>query len=139
MLITQETDYALRILRALAKRGRLTASELSQHEQIPLPFAYKILKKLQKGGFLQIFRGPGGGYLLSVSLEQVTLHQLMQVTEDVFYVSPCIKSDHQCPWREAHNQEICHAHLYLRSIQEKLEKELHSHTLQQILFGAPAL
>lgn len=135
MLITKETDYALRILRALSARGRRTATELSEQELIPLQYAYKILKKLQKGGFLQIFRGPGGGYLISAPLDQVTLYQLIQTMEDLFYVSPCVRPGHQCPWCEAHDEVICHTHLYLQGIHQKLEKELQAATLQQVLFG----
>ncbi|MBP1758178.1 MAG: putative Rrf2 family DNA-binding protein [Firmicutes bacterium] len=135
MLITRETDYSIRILRALAKRGRLTAAELTEDEQIPLAFAYKILKKLQKGGFLRIFRGPGGGYLLAVSLDKVTLYDLMQVTEDPFYVSPCILPDHLCPWCDAHPDEVCRAHLHLQAIQKTLEDELKAKSLHQVFFG----
>lgn len=135
MLITKETDYALRILRALSSRGKQTAAELSEQEQIPLQFAYKILKKLQKGGFLQIFRGPGGGYLLSVPLDQVTLYQLILAMEDPYFVSPCVQPDYQCPWCENHDAVICHAHLYLQGVQRKLENELQASTLQQVLFG----
>jgi Rrf2 family protein len=139
MLITKETDYALRILRALAKRGRLTATELSEREQIPLQFAYKVLKKLQKGGFLQILRGPGGGYRLSTPLDQVTLYQLIQMAEAPLYVSPCIRPGYQCPWCEAHDEVVCHVHLHLQTFQKKLEEELQAITLQQMLFEAPTL
>ncbi len=56
MLITKETDYALRILRALADGRRLTTAQLAQNEQIPQQFAYKILKKLQRGGLVRILK-----------------------------------------------------------------------------------
>lgn len=135
MFITKETDYALRILRALAARGRHTAAELSEKEMIPLPYAYKILKKLQQGGFVQIIRGPGGGYLLSAPLDQVTLYQLIQNMQDLFCISPCVRPDHQCPWRESHDDVICHTHLYLQNIQNRLKSELKAATLQQVLFG----
>ena len=135
MLITKETDYALRILRALAVRGLQTATELSEQELIPLPYAYKILKKLQQGGFLQIIRGPGGGYLLSAPLDQVTLYQLIQNMQELFYVSPCVRPDHQCPWFESHHDVICHTHLYLQNMQDRLKSELQAATLQQVLFG----
>ncbi|MEA4994697.1 MAG: Rrf2 family transcriptional regulator, partial [Oscillibacter sp.] len=41
MLLTKETDYALRILRVLADEERATAAQLAQGEQIPQQFAYK--------------------------------------------------------------------------------------------------
>ena len=73
MLITKETDYSLRILRALAGEERITTPQLAQGEQIPLQFAYKILKKLQKGGLIRISRGTDGGCTLAAQLERVSL------------------------------------------------------------------
>ena len=46
MLITRETDYALRILRTLSDGKSYTAGELAERESLPQKFAYKILKKL---------------------------------------------------------------------------------------------
>ena len=50
MLITRETDYALRILRTLSDGKSYTAGELAERESLPQKFAYKILKKLEKAG-----------------------------------------------------------------------------------------
>ena len=45
MVITRETDYALRILRALLDGKLHTAGQIAQDELLPQAFAYKILKK----------------------------------------------------------------------------------------------
>ena len=50
MVITRETDYALRILRALLDGKLHTAGQIAQDELLPQAFAYKILKKLEKAG-----------------------------------------------------------------------------------------
>lgn len=59
MLITRESDYALRMLRALADGRILTAGELEEQEELPQKFAYKILKKLQKAGYVSSCMTPG--------------------------------------------------------------------------------
>ena len=46
MLITRETDYALRVLRALSDGEQHTAGEISSTQLVPKQFAYKIIKKL---------------------------------------------------------------------------------------------
>lgn len=134
MLITKETDYALRILRALAGAERLTTAELAKGEQIPQQFAYKILKKLQKNGIIHILRGADGGCSLAAGLDQVTLYRLMQAMDEESYVSSCMKPGYQCPWCKAHGDTICRAHIHLVSIQKKLNEELDAYTLQEILF-----
>ena len=135
MFITKETDYALRILRALADEERVTATELAQGEQIPQQFAYKILKKLQKGGMIRILRGADGGCVLAAELEQVSLFSLMQIMEEDSSISPCMKPGYQCLWCKAHGDTTCRAHIHLTSIQKKLDEELEAHSLQEILFG----
>ena len=56
MFITRECDYAVRVLRALAGETRLSVNEICDREAITAPFAYKILKKLQKAGIVKGFR-----------------------------------------------------------------------------------
>ena len=61
MLITRECDYAVRVLRALAEEKRVSVSEICEKELITAPFAYKILKKLQKAGMVRGVSGCSWG------------------------------------------------------------------------------
>lgn len=135
MLITKETDYALRILRTLANGEQRTTTELAEGEQIPKQFAYKILKKLEKAGFVRILRGAEGGCFLTADLGQSTLYQLMQAMEEDSTISTCMNPNYTCSWRSAHEGKTCRTHLQLMTIQKKLDRELNSHTLHEILFG----
>lgn len=74
MFMNRKSDYALRIIRALADGKRHTANSLATNEQIPLAFAYKILKKLSNAGLVRLDRGLGGG----CSLEKIctTFHYM---------------------------------------------------------------
>ena len=65
MLITRETDYALRILRALLDGELHTAGQIAQDQLLPQSFAYKIMKKLEKAGMVQMIRGTAGGCRLA--------------------------------------------------------------------------
>lgn len=53
MFITRESDYAMRVVRALMGETRLSVSEICEREAITAPFAYKILKKLQNAGIVK--------------------------------------------------------------------------------------
>lgn len=88
MLITRETDYALRVLRALSEGEQLTAGDISEQQMVPKPFAYKIIKKLSKAGFVRITRGADGGCRLAVGLDKVTLYDLMAAMEEDVQSSP---------------------------------------------------
>lgn len=59
MLITRETDYALRMLRVLLDGEKHSAAEMAETELIPMQFAYQILRKLSAGELVQVSRGAG--------------------------------------------------------------------------------
>ena len=93
MVITRETDYALRILRALRDGSLHTTGQIAQDELLPQAFAYKILKKLEKAGYLEAIRGTAGGYRLVADLSRVSLYDLMQATGERGTLSACMDPD----------------------------------------------
>ena len=131
LVITRETDYALRILRALLDGGLHTVGQLSQDELLPQAFAYKILKKLEKAGLIQVVRGTAGGCRLAADLSKVSLYDLMRAIGEHGCLSTCMAPDYACPWRE--RQGNCTVHDRLLEIQETLDSELRRHSLASIL------
>lgn len=133
MLITRETDYALRILRALSRGEQMTVAAIAQDQQVPKQFAYKIIKKLSKGGLVSIARGAEGGCSLAADLRQVSLYGLLRMMEEEVRLTACMDPGYACPWREANGH--CVAHCQLAALQQTLDRELQAHSLHQILFG----
>ena len=78
MLITRESDYALRLLRTLRDGEQYSVGELARREMVPQPFAYKIVKKLSAAGMVQVSRGAEGGCRLTADLTQTTLYDLLR-------------------------------------------------------------
>lgn len=132
MLITKETDYALRILRSLSKGNQVSSSEICSQELIPQQFAYKILRKLAKAKLIKSTRGPDGGSILIADLNKITLYDLMGILEGNEFLSCCTKPGYQCSWRKQHRACIVHKHLM--HIQEKLNEELKKQSIHQIIF-----
>ena len=73
MIITKETDYALRILRVLLDGEKHSVAEMSETELIPTQFAYQILRKLSAGNLVRVSRGALGGCALSCDLDATSL------------------------------------------------------------------
>lgn len=134
MLITRETDYALRILRALTDGQRHTMKTLCEAEHVPQQFAYKIIKKLAQGGLVQNTRGVDGGCQLIGDLRKVSLYDLIVLLEDDPQISACMHTDYECSWKQSHGHN-CRLHLQLASIQKTLDRELQSHDLHSLIFG----
>ncbi len=133
MVITRETDYALRILRILLDDDLHTVGEIASAEMIPQPFAYKIIKKLSKAGIIQVVRGAAGGCRLAADLSQRSLYDLMMDMGEKSSLSSCMEPDYMCSWKENHGG--CTIHCQLAAIQSKLDQELQAHSLWHILTG----
>lgn len=131
MLITRETDYALRIIRVLRDGELHTVGELAQGELVPQPFAYKILKKLDSARIIEILRGSNGGCRLSADLSRVSLYDLMKAVGDGGALSACMDPEYHCPWRSEYG--VCSVHCKLLQIQEKLNQELRANSLENLL------
>lgn len=131
MLLSRETDYALRILQSLLGGERKSVGEISREELIPQQFAYKIMKKLSNAGLVDITRGVDGGCQLIADLEKVSLYDLMAATDGTCEVNNCMDPAFQCPRRE--KKGGCATQKNLISIQRKLDNELRSYSLKSLL------
>ena len=131
MLITRETDYALRILQSLLNGEKKSVGEISEQELIPQQFAYKIIKKLSQAGFVQILRGAEGGCRLACDLDKVSLFDLMAVTESHYAVNACMDPAYYCPRKE--KKGCCTIHCRLANVQQRLDDELRSYNLKSLI------
>lgn len=132
MLITRETDYAIRILRALTGGEQITAADICKKELLPQQFVYKILKKLQKSGLVSVTRGKDGGCRLAADLRKVSLYDLMVITDSDKSVSACTQPGFPCAWRQKYGRP-CRVHQHLQQLQDRLDQELKAVLLSEIL------
>ena len=132
MTISRETDYAIRIIRALSRGGRKKIDDICQCEHIPRQFSYKILKKLEKSGMVQISRGAGGGYVLAADTRDLTLFDVFKSIEGDLLLSDCLGHGFDCPMR-GRGKGICGVHKELNRIQGLLLGHLREKPLAEIL------
>ena len=133
MRITQEDDYALRVVLYLYKRGsgeRVEAKVVSESENIPLRFLLKLLRKLVTAGIVKSYRGTGGGYEIARPASEVTLRQVIEAIEGPIYVNKCLCSDENC---NLHRAKTCEMHAALGKFQTKMLSELESLSFEEML------
>lgn len=129
MLITRRSDYAMRIFRVL-KDGKIhNVREICDKEEIPKAFAYKILRELEMADLVKSERGNQGGYLLGKSLDDITLYDVISLTEGDVAILHCMKED--CSRNE--DSMPCKVHKEIERIQEILTKEMKLKTIAQIM------
>lgn len=130
MIITRELDYALRILRALSGGKQISATQIEAKEKIPVAFVRKIVRKLRDNGIVTITRGVHGGYVLTKSLDELTIWDVSLCLGEQIYVNECMKPGYDC---KANPCEACSVHSECHRIQEALKAEMSRKTLMEIL------
>ena len=96
MRITLESDYALRILSALAKHDRVVdAKTLSDETSVTPRFTLKILHKLTLGNLVSSYKGVGGGYKLKASPENISLKEVIELIDGPIAIVRCL-DNHEC-------------------------------------------
>lgn len=98
MLFNQATDYGFRIVLFLTKHEgkRVEAKEISNKENIPERFLFKIMRKLTKEGIVKSYRGVNGGFTIGREPEDISLLDVVEAIEGPILINACFISDNQC-------------------------------------------
>lgn len=131
MFITRESDYAMRVVRALMGETRLSVSDICEREAITAPFAYKILKKLQNAGIVQGYRGVHGGYALKKDPAELTLYEIYSAIDSDMSIIECLNGRCECA-RNGQNGVPCYAHDELKDIQDELWTMLRRKSIKEL-------
>lgn len=132
MYITQETDYAIRIVNCLAKsENRRDARSISDEVNVSLRFSLKILGKLTSAGILKSYKGNRGGYEVSRAPSDITLYDVFTAIEGPYILARCIPTDGgncdktMCAYRQVFESisNDVNQKLSAISFQEMIEKE----------------
>lgn len=134
MLITREADYAIRLISGLSDGQNHPVKALCETEAVPWKFAYKIMKKLKDAKLVRSTSGVHGGCRLVADLHDVTLLDLITIIQEKQYINDCLKPGYECTWEEE-NHARCPVHDELIVMQKKLDQELSSHTLWDLVGG----
>jgi Rrf2 family protein len=135
--INRKTDYAIRVLLALAKQGddaMLPTSQIQKEMLIPKALSVRVVAQLAQGGFITTFPGRDGGLKLARPAAQINLRQVVTHMEGEFLVSECLHGggtcpfDHSCPVRNRWSR-------LQTMIQDELENTTFDQLAQEALAG----
>ena len=131
MFLTKECDYAIRIVRELADMEIKPVQTICSREQVPRPFAYKILKRLENGGITGSIRGASGGYYLAKSPDNLSLYDVVNAVDNRLFINECLREGYCCP----HNTDgnLCGVHMEFTRIQELLINALKENSIKNII------
>lgn len=58
---------------------------IAQRQELSLPFLEQIFNKLKRAGIVSSVRGPKGGYIITRPCNQVTVGDVLRLTDGTFY------------------------------------------------------
>jgi Rrf2 family nitric oxide-sensitive transcriptional repressor len=97
MRLSLQTDYALRALMlAGARRERMTVDEIAAFYGIPASHVAKAVNRLVRLGYLNGFRGVGGGVELALPPAEVRLGELIRRFEGNIRLLDCVGVEDVC-------------------------------------------
>ena len=88
MKLSTKGRYAMVALADLALAeakggGELVSlAEVAKRQDISLPYLEQLFVKLRRAGLVEAVRGPGGGYKLAKSPDQIRISDVMQAVEE---------------------------------------------------------
>ncbi|MEW5938771.1 MAG: Rrf2 family transcriptional regulator [Chloroflexota bacterium] len=99
--INRQTDYAIRVALALAKKPagtRVPTSDIRTEMLIPPAFLQRIVATLASARFIVTQPGRDGGIALARRPEEINLLQLVEAFEGPIVLSDCVADPRSCPF-----------------------------------------
>jgi len=131
-----QTEYAVRALACLAKRGEgaiVTVKELAQEADVSVNFLYAIFKDLEQHGLVHAHRGRERGFSLTRPPGQISYLDILNACEGHIEKKQCLL-DHRVMCDCIHP---CAAHQAWNLLREMAEQQLAKVTLEKIATHNP--
>jgi Rrf2 family iron-sulfur cluster assembly transcriptional regulator len=128
--INRQTDYAIRVILSLAKRGRgerASTSEIRKEMLIPPALAQRIVADLARGGFILTFPGRDGGLMLARPAREINLRQIVEHIEGKVFISDCLVEAEECPF-----DNNCPVRFRWSRLQSQMMLELEQTTFEEL-------
>lgn len=128
MRLSLHTDYALRVLLYLGahRGGRATMTEIARCYGISHEHLRKVIHQLGKLGYIETYRGKGGGFELKVDPGQINIGEVIAATEPRQAVIDC----HSQPCLLAPS---CSLQAVLGRAEQAFYETLRAYTLRDLL------
>lgn len=130
MRLTTKGRYAVTAMLDLSLNygaGAITLADISERQGISLSYLEQLFARLRKQGLVSSSRGPGGGYRLSRSAENITVLDVISAVDEKVDSTQC-HGKHNC-----HADEQCVSHELWESLSNQISSYLDGITLQQVV------
>ena len=135
-MLTRKTKYALKALLVLADEGRdkpLLIADLAERAAVPRKFLEQILLEMNKAGLLSSRKGRGGGYRLAMEPRDITVGEIIRLTDGPLAPVPCVSVTAYAPCTECKDEETCRIRSVMTEARDALAAVLDRRSLADMM------
>ncbi len=130
MRLTTKGRYAVTAMLDLAlhsEKGPVSLADISLRQGISLSYLEQLFAKLRKDQLVQSVRGPGGGYKLQPSAEDISIAQVVDAVSESIDATRCEGKG------DCHAGEVCLTHHLWEDLSLQIHKFLSEISLAQLV------
>jgi len=131
MIYSKPCMHGLRAVIYIAARNSETpvrGEDVAREEDLPQPFLSKILKILSSKGILHSVRGPGGGFRLARTAEEITLLDIVEAIDGTAQFDECALG-----WKTCQDDKPCPLHNSWKEMRTNLKNYLSETTVADLV------
>ncbi|MDD8049117.1 MAG: Rrf2 family transcriptional regulator [Thomasclavelia sp.] len=132
MKISTKGRYAIRCLVNIGKHSSndfVSLLDIASEEEISFKYMEKIVNMLKKAGIVEAVRGAKGGYRLSKPTSEITLKDVLTITEGSLACVSCLQDNpNKCP----RYKECSTVHVW-EGLNNVIDEYLSSITIQDVI------
>lgn len=130
MKLTTKGRYAVTAMLDVALKPDsvpVTLADISERQGISLSYLEQLFSKLRKAGLVRSVRGPGGGYLLGRSADEINIAEVILAVNEVIDATRC-KGKANCDEGDA-----CLTHNLWQQLSDQIETFLSEISLAKVI------
>jgi Rrf2 family protein len=130
MIYSKTGEYAIRAILFLARQPKdklIMSSEVAEKEDIPTHYLAKILQRMAKYGYVDSFKGRGGGFKITELAKKSSILEIVERVEGPVINLKCITGLKECD-----EENPCPLHQEWADLRNKIYNLISSKTVQEV-------
>ncbi|MBI9073102.1 MAG: Rrf2 family transcriptional regulator [Melioribacteraceae bacterium] len=130
MIYTKTGEYAIRAILYLARQPKdnlIMSSEIAKLEEIPSHYLAKILQRMAKYGYVDSFKGRGGGFKITEQAQKSSILEIVERVEGPVMNLKCVTGMKDCS-----DEQPCPLHEEWSELRDRIYNLISSKTVKEV-------
>lgn len=130
MIYTKTGEYAIRAILFLARQPKdslIMSSDIAKSEDIPAHYLAKILQRMAKYGYVDSFKGRGGGFKITDMANKSSILEIVERIEGPVINLKCVTGLKECS-----DEAPCPLHEEWASLRDQIYNLISSKSVLQV-------